>query len=215
MGNHVESYKVLIGKKIQDRRVEMGFSSQAALAKKLGTEQPQVSRWETGENLPTGQLRIALSEALNVDDSFFELIKIKVNDEPTANITQQDLVDFRKMIEDHQKLITPEIKQFIANDKRYIEILENRVEELKSKISNLEASLSAASKPDPVAQRLQKVFGENYHTLIRANDIHVGRILGMIQTKLNSSPTVQMPSKLEKKHVPSHHPKEKARKRTL
>lgn len=84
------SYKVLIGKKIQVRRVEMGFQTQDDMAKKLGTTQSQVSRWEGGINLPEGELKKAIAEILKVDHSFFELVDLK-GEIVNYNISDVDL----------------------------------------------------------------------------------------------------------------------------
>lgn len=75
-GNDLESYKRLIGQKIQKRRVEVGFRNQALLASKVGTDQATVSRWESGAHLPEGALKRALSSALDVNEEFFELIEV-------------------------------------------------------------------------------------------------------------------------------------------
>lgn len=76
MGNHLESYKKLIGKKIQKRRIEKAFSNQQALADKLGVDQSQITKWETGVHMPEGRHRKSLGELLDVPDDFFEMIEV-------------------------------------------------------------------------------------------------------------------------------------------
>ena len=46
IGKHLENFKELIGKKLQKRRIEMGFSTQKELADKLNVDQSRVARWE-------------------------------------------------------------------------------------------------------------------------------------------------------------------------
>jgi transcriptional regulator with XRE-family HTH domain len=71
----LDNFKRYVGKKIQERRVELGFSSQAKLARKLDVDQSDVSRWESGQNLPEGQHKQKLLEALDVDNSFIDIPK--------------------------------------------------------------------------------------------------------------------------------------------
>lgn len=75
IGKHLESFKKLIGKKLQAKRIEMGFS-QESLAGELGSEQPQVSAWERGLHIPEGKQKAKLIEVLKVDESFFETIEL-------------------------------------------------------------------------------------------------------------------------------------------
>lgn len=72
----MESYKRLIGKKIQKRRIEMGFATQSDLAAKVGVDQSQISRWESGANIPEGTLKKDLGDALGVAEGFFEMIDV-------------------------------------------------------------------------------------------------------------------------------------------
>ena len=76
MGKHLKSYKVLIGQKIQKRRIEKGFLNQGQLAKKIGTDQSRISSWESGKSVPEGQLKAALGDLLDVEESFFELVDV-------------------------------------------------------------------------------------------------------------------------------------------
>lgn len=52
------------GTRIRERRVYL-VMSQEELADRIGTSQKQISRYERGENDPTGEVLIALARALN------------------------------------------------------------------------------------------------------------------------------------------------------
>lgn len=100
MGKHLESYKVLIGRKLRDRRLEFGFKTQDDLATRIGSEQGQISRWESGKYIPEGQLRAALCEALKVSDSFFEMVEITKTDKVSIEEAMQ-LLDAYKDAKPH------------------------------------------------------------------------------------------------------------------
>lgn len=89
MGKHLESYKKLIGKKIQRRRVELGIDSQESLAGKVGVDQSHVSKWESGKNLPEGKLRRTIADVLKVSDDFFELIELNPSDDIKERLCNQ------------------------------------------------------------------------------------------------------------------------------
>ncbi len=65
------NFKQVIGKKISERRINMGFKTQAALAERVGVDTGRVNKWENGKFLPDPASRKALCEALEVDESFF------------------------------------------------------------------------------------------------------------------------------------------------
>jgi len=67
------NYKKLIGQKIQDRRIEMGFSTQAAFAKALCIDQSRVSRWESGANVPDPESKSEIMRILKCDESLFDI----------------------------------------------------------------------------------------------------------------------------------------------
>ena len=59
------------GKILRKRREEMGFDTQEAFAKKLGTEQSTVNRWETGRFSPDDQSFREICRILNVESEYF------------------------------------------------------------------------------------------------------------------------------------------------
>ncbi|KLU16007.1 MULTISPECIES: helix-turn-helix domain-containing protein [Xenorhabdus] len=59
----MEDANLLVGKRIQTRRKELGITA-TALAKELGLSQQQLSRYETGVN------RINISHLVNIADIF-------------------------------------------------------------------------------------------------------------------------------------------------
>jgi transcriptional regulator with XRE-family HTH domain len=73
IGNHLDNYKKLIGKKIQARRVQLGIGSQEALGALVGVDQSYVSRWERGLHLPEGRHREKLLEVLGSDESLLDI----------------------------------------------------------------------------------------------------------------------------------------------
>lgn len=60
------------GKRIQDRRKELGYS-QEEFAEVLQTSQTQVSRWERGDMLPSGKYLDQLAIKLDVDPGYILL----------------------------------------------------------------------------------------------------------------------------------------------
>lgn len=66
----MDNFKRRIGKKIKARRLEVGFDTQAALAKAIHVDQSRVARWESGTNLPDTSLRAELCRALKIDDDY-------------------------------------------------------------------------------------------------------------------------------------------------
>lgn len=52
------------GARIRERRLALGMS-QEDLADRIGSNQKQISRYERGENDPTGEVLISLARALN------------------------------------------------------------------------------------------------------------------------------------------------------
>ena len=75
----LKNFKRLVGQKIQERRVQMGFKTQGALAEKLGIDTSRVSDWERGAHLPQGKLKDELLKLLKSDES---LIDIDLDDSP-------------------------------------------------------------------------------------------------------------------------------------
>ncbi len=84
----------MIGQKIRRRRIEKGFATQAELAKKLGTDQSRVSRWERGENLPDEMYHDALLEALESDDSLLDIdVREKIKAKTVAEMAPDELIE--------------------------------------------------------------------------------------------------------------------------
>jgi transcriptional regulator with XRE-family HTH domain len=71
MGKYLESFKIKLGKKIRDRRKDVGFKSQNDLAEAIGVSRNAVAKWELGENGVDDAYIGSLKKALKVDDSFF------------------------------------------------------------------------------------------------------------------------------------------------
>lgn len=74
-----------VAERIRMRRAELGIS-QLALAFAVGTSPTQISRYERGENDPTGTVLIALSKALNTSADYL----LGLVDDPTPRF-QQDV----------------------------------------------------------------------------------------------------------------------------
>lgn len=60
----MKNHKEIIGIRIRTQREKKEFT-QASLAKKIGVGRTRVTKWETGKNLPTGDLRETLLRILD------------------------------------------------------------------------------------------------------------------------------------------------------
>ena len=71
----MENVKRLVGKKIRQRREEMGFKTQRALAEAFepAISVSRVTHWEVGDNYPDAPFRETLKSLLKVDDAFFDI----------------------------------------------------------------------------------------------------------------------------------------------
>jgi transcriptional regulator with XRE-family HTH domain len=63
--------KRMFGKKIQIRRIAVGFSTQEQLAEALGVDQARVSRWENGTNFPSKEYWPSLVKILKLKEEHF------------------------------------------------------------------------------------------------------------------------------------------------
>lgn len=68
----MQSFKKKLGKAIRDRRKEVGYKTQVALAEAIGTDQHTVARWETGVYEPSDAHKDLLKKLLDVSDDFFD-----------------------------------------------------------------------------------------------------------------------------------------------
>lgn len=62
--------KKKLGLKVKLARTELGLN-QAEFARKIGATQKSISRYETGDSLPTLGTLVKIAEALNKPTSFF------------------------------------------------------------------------------------------------------------------------------------------------
>jgi transcriptional regulator with XRE-family HTH domain len=63
--------KVFLGKRLRLARIAGGFSSQEALAAKLGFDRTVVAKAETGDRPPTADVLLAWCEACELDAELF------------------------------------------------------------------------------------------------------------------------------------------------
>lgn len=87
------NFKIYIGNKIKNRRKEMGFKNQKALAAAMGVDETRISRWESGQNIPDSHLRKTLCRLLKVDNQFFETIH-NYFDEPSHTKSESEAIAF-------------------------------------------------------------------------------------------------------------------------
>lgn len=80
----MDNYKRIIGKKIRERRLEMGIKTQGDLAKLLDTDQSRVSRWERGQNLPDQKYRKQLLDILASDENLLDIKETRPKPEVTV-----------------------------------------------------------------------------------------------------------------------------------
>lgn len=75
IGKHLEKFKRLIGKKIRERRIELGFVNQDDFAHAVDPElnQETVSKWERGINLPQAKYHEKLYKTLKTDSSLLDI----------------------------------------------------------------------------------------------------------------------------------------------
>lgn len=75
IGYDLENFKRLIGKKLRERRTELGFENQDDFAQKIdpGLNRETVSKWERGINLPQEHYQQRICEVLKTDLSFFDI----------------------------------------------------------------------------------------------------------------------------------------------
>lgn len=71
------NFKISFAKKLHARRIEMGFKSQAALAREIDVDTSRVNLWEKGKNFPDAFYREKLCQVLKIDQSFFETIEVQ------------------------------------------------------------------------------------------------------------------------------------------
>jgi len=71
----------ILGQRIHDRRIELGLS-QEELAGRIGTNQRQISYYETSKNDPTGRVLKALARALSTSADW--LLGLSDSAEPTS-----------------------------------------------------------------------------------------------------------------------------------
>lgn len=76
------------GKRLRSLREERGLS-QRELAERIGTQAPQVSRYETGAYMPNAETLAAIAQALNLDVD--ELLLGRVDRNPDDGIGIKDV----------------------------------------------------------------------------------------------------------------------------
>lgn len=96
MGN----FKVIIGKKLQKRRIEMGFKTQESLADKLGADTSMVTKWENGKHMPDPLYQVKMCELLGLPDDFFTEVSTVQEAPPSA----LDLIN--KRLEDLERKVS-------------------------------------------------------------------------------------------------------------
>lgn len=78
-------------RRIQERRKQLGLS-QEELAEIIGSNQKQISKYETGKNDPTGDVLIALAEALDTTVDYL-LGRTGIPDRPLRGAFDLDEVE--------------------------------------------------------------------------------------------------------------------------
>jgi hypothetical protein len=71
----LKKFKRLIGQKIRNRRLELGFDNQDDFAHKIDPElnRENISRWERGVHLPQEKFHKKLFEVLKTDESILDI----------------------------------------------------------------------------------------------------------------------------------------------
>ena len=64
--------RAFLGRELRRARVAAGFSSQDALAARLGFDRTVIAKAETGDRVPTPEVLSAWCEACNLDAELFE-----------------------------------------------------------------------------------------------------------------------------------------------
>lgn len=60
-----KNYKKLVGTRIKEFRERAGYSTQEDLARRMDIDQSRISRWESGQQMPTGEHKATLLRLLN------------------------------------------------------------------------------------------------------------------------------------------------------
>src|SRR5215472_1006291 len=68
--------KAFLGEELRRARVAAGFSSQDALAAKLGFERTVIGKAETGDRVPTAEVLIAWCQACNLDEDLYRRLAV-------------------------------------------------------------------------------------------------------------------------------------------
>lgn len=113
-GNPLERFKRLIGKKIRDRRLELGFETQDDFAQKIdvGLNQETVSKWERGINIPQEKYHKKLFEVLKTGP---ELLDIDAKDFERAELLSAILVALPALDNSQLSDIGDQITRFLSS----------------------------------------------------------------------------------------------------
>lgn len=170
-GIRLEKFKKLVGKKIQTRRKQVGFKTQEALAKALGTDQTRVARWESGRHLPDAKFQDLLQKILKVSSSFFDSVDGPiVPNKSIANITVEELVEALTDAQTAKAKPESELARLIENlNGADVERLSKILNNLESKEVTLldfpETKFEASALRRLRAYKEPKIFEELDHIL--------------------------------------------------
>ncbi len=85
-----------LGPRIRELRLRKGWS-QEALSGKVGVRQKQISSYERGVNVPSGEILIALAKAFEVSLDY--LAQMAPNNAPQVTIADLDLVEKVQLVD--------------------------------------------------------------------------------------------------------------------
>jgi len=106
--------KAALGERIRELRTKRGWTQQQ-LAERVGVQQKQISSYERGANIPSGQTFIALSEAFSVSLDF--LAQLSAHTSPQGAIADLDLLEKAQKVDrldEHDRALVKDVMDLVV-----------------------------------------------------------------------------------------------------
>jgi transcriptional regulator with XRE-family HTH domain len=106
--------KATLGERIRELRLKRGWTQQQ-LAERVGIQQKQISSYERGANVPSGQTFIALAEAFGVSLDY--LAQISPHSSAQAAIADLDLLEKVQRVDrldEHERALVKDVMDLVV-----------------------------------------------------------------------------------------------------
>jgi transcriptional regulator with XRE-family HTH domain len=106
--------KATLGERIRELRLKRGWTQQQ-LAERVGIQQKQISSYERGANVPSGQTFIALAEAFGVSLDY--LAQISPHSSAQAAIADLDLLEKVQRVDrldEHERTLVKDVMDLVV-----------------------------------------------------------------------------------------------------